>query len=100
MQQPQITETRIVMSDPTALGVFGLAMVTFVASSAKLGWTSGVTYIVPWALFLGSIAQIWASTVDFKKNNYLGGLRPVLGSRGDALGDQPRLVWRDRPGQG
>jgi len=80
MQQPQISETKIVMSDPTALGVFGLAMVTFVASSAKLGWTSGVTYIVPWALFLGSIAQIWASTVDFKKNNYFGAI--VLGAYG------------------
>lgn len=79
MQQP-VTETKIVMSDPTALGVFGLAMVTFVAASAKLGWTSGVTYIIPWALFLGSGAQIWASTVDFKKNNYFGAI--VLGAYG------------------
>lgn len=79
MQQP-ITETKIVMSDPTALGVFGLAMVTFVAASAKLGWTSGVAYIIPWALFLGSAAQIWASTVDFKKNNYFGAI--VLGAYG------------------
>lgn len=79
MQQP-ITETKIVMSDPTALGVFGLAMVTFVAASAKMGWTSGVTYIIPWALFLGSAAQIWASTVDFKKNNYFGAI--VLGAYG------------------
>ena len=45
MQQAP-TETKIVMADPTALGVFGLAMVTFVAASAKLGWTSGVTYII------------------------------------------------------
>jgi len=79
MQQAP-TETKIVMSDPTALGVFGLAMVTFVAASAKLGWTSGVTYIIPWALFLGSAAQIWASTVDFKKNNYFGAI--VLGAYG------------------
>ena len=79
MQTP-VTETKIVMSDPTALGVFGLAMVTFVAASAKLGWTSGVTYIIPWALFLGSAAQVWASTVDFKKNNYFGAI--VLGAYG------------------
>lgn len=78
--KPQLTETRIVMSDPTALGVFGLAMVTFVAASQKLGWTSGVTYLIPWALFLGSIAQIWASTIDFKKNNYFGAI--VLGAYG------------------
>lgn len=68
------------MSDPTALGVFGLAMVTLVAASAKMGWTTGVTYIIPWALFLGSAAQIWASTVDFKKNNYFGAI--VLGAYG------------------
>ena len=79
-QQAQVMETRIVMSDPTALGVFGLATVTFVAASAKLGWTSGVTYLIPWALFLGSIAQIWASTIDFKKNNYFGAI--VLGAYG------------------
>nr|WP_153115753.1 GPR1/FUN34/YaaH family transporter [Rhodocyclus tenuis] len=80
MQQAQPTETRIVMSDPTALGVFGLAMVTFVAASAKLHWTNGVTFIVPWAIFLGSAAQIWASTIDFKKNNYFGAI--VLGAYG------------------
>lgn len=79
-QQAQVMETKIVMSDPTALGVFGLATVTFVAASAKLGWTSGVTYLIPWALFLGSIAQIWASTIDFKKNNYFGAI--VLGAYG------------------
>lgn len=68
------------MSDPTALGVFGLSMVTFVAASQKMGWTTGVTYIIPWALFLGSLAQIWASTIDFRKNNYFGAI--VLGAYG------------------
>ena len=75
-----ITETKIVMSDPTALGVFGLSMVTFVAASQKMGWTTGVTYLIPWALFLGSLAQIWASTIDFRKNNYFGAI--VLGAYG------------------
>ncbi|MEI8341666.1 MAG: acetate uptake transporter [Verrucomicrobiota bacterium] len=75
-----VTETKIVLSDPTALGVFGLAMVTFVAASAKMHWTSGTAYIIPWALFLGSAAQIWASTIDFKKNNYFGAI--VLGVYG------------------
>ena len=75
-----ITETKIIMSDPTALGVFGLSMVTFVAASQKMGWTTGATYLVPWALFLGSLAQIWASTIDFKKNNYFGSI--VLGAYG------------------
>jgi len=80
-QRPSnITETKIVMSDPTALGVFGLSMVTFVAASQKMGWTTGVTYIIPWALFLGSLAQIWASTIDLRKNNYFGAI--VLGAYG------------------
>ena len=69
-----VTETKIMLSDPTALGVFGLAIVTFVAASQKMGWTTGTTYLIPWALFLGSAAQIWASTVDFKKNNYFGSI--------------------------
>jgi uncharacterized protein len=75
-----VTETKIVMSDPTALGVFGLSMVTFVAASQKMGWTTGVTYLIPWALFLGSLAQVWASTIDFRKNNYFGAI--VLGAYG------------------
>ena len=79
-QPATVTETKIMLSDPTALGVFGLAMVTFVAASQKMGWTSGTSYIIPWALFLGSGAQIWASTVDFKKNNYFGSI--VLGVYG------------------
>lgn len=78
--QSVVTETKQVMSDPTALGVFGLAMVTFVAASQKLGWTSGSAYIIPWAMFLGSGAQIWASLVDFKRNNHFGAV--VLGSYG------------------
>ncbi len=78
--QNNVTETKIIMSDPTALGVFGLSMVTFVAASQKMGWTTGATYLIPWALFLGSIAQVWASTIDFKKNNYFGAI--VLGAYG------------------
>jgi hypothetical protein len=77
---PVVNETKIVMSDPTALGVFGLAMVTFVAASQKMGWTTGSVYVVPWALFLGSIAQVWASSIDFRKNNYFGAI--VLGAYG------------------
>lgn len=75
-----INETKIVMTDPTALGVFGLALVTLVAASQKMGWTSGTTYLIPWAFFLGAGAQLWASTVDFKKNNYFGSI--VLGVYG------------------
>ncbi len=33
---------KISNADPSALGLFGLAIVTLIASSIKLGWTSGV----------------------------------------------------------
>jgi len=75
-----MTETKIRMSDATALGVFGLAMVTLVASSSKLHWTTGSTYIIPWAIMLGALAQIWAAKVDMKNNNYFGSI--VLGAYG------------------
>ena len=58
--------------DPSALGLFGLAMVTLVASSQKLGITEGVALVLPWAIFLGSFAQLIAGFYDFKKNNVFG----------------------------
>lgn len=59
--------------DPTALGLFGLGMVTLVASSQKLGITSGQAYIIPWAIFLGALAQLVAGILDYKKQNVFGG---------------------------
>ncbi len=79
-QQTTVQETRLLLADPTALGVFGLSLITFVAASQKMGWTTGSAYLIPWALFLGSAGQIWAATVDFKKNNYFGAI--VLGAFG------------------
>lgn len=64
---------RILSANPSALGLFGLAIVTLVASSQKLGWTSGVAAIVPWALFLGACAQLLAGIIDFKNDNGFGG---------------------------
>ncbi|MFV0400834.1 MAG: acetate uptake transporter [Oscillospiraceae bacterium] len=58
--------------DPSALGLFGLAMVTLVASSQKLGLTEGVAYVLPWAVFLGAAAQIVAGLLDYKKRNVFG----------------------------
>ena len=75
-----VTETRLKLSDATALGVFGLAMVTFVASSVKLGWVPGTHYVIPWAIMLGSIAQLWAAAIDMKNNSYFGSI--VLGAYG------------------
>lgn len=58
--------------DPSALGLFGLAMVTLVASSQKLGITTGTAYILPWAIFLGAMAQLVAGILDYKKGNVFG----------------------------
>lgn len=58
--------------EPGGLGLLGLAIVTLVASSQKLGITSGFSYAIPWALFLGAFAQLFASINDSKRNNILG----------------------------
>lgn len=65
-------EIKIVTADPSALGLFGLAMVTLVASSQKLGLTNGVSLVLPWAIFLGATAQLFACINDFKHDNTFG----------------------------
>lgn len=65
-------KVKMVFADPSALGLFGLAMVTLVASSQKLGITQGTSLILPWAIFLGAFAQLYASIVDGKHNNTFG----------------------------
>ncbi len=65
-------KVKIEVADPTTLGLFGLAMVTLVASSQKMGLTEGLSFVIPWALFLGGVAQIIAALYDFKHNNLFG----------------------------
>ena len=65
-------QIKIEVADPTTLGLFGLALVTLVASSQKLGITDGFGLVLPWALFLGGFAQLIASIFDFKHNNLFG----------------------------
>ncbi|HOB12501.1 MAG TPA: acetate uptake transporter [Syntrophomonadaceae bacterium] len=60
------------VANPSPLGLFGLAIVTLVASSQKLGITDGTAYIIPWALFLGAAAQFVAGIMDYKHNNTFG----------------------------
>ena len=66
------SKVKIVVADPSAIGLFGLAMVTLVASSQKLCLTSGVSLVIPWAIFLGAAAQLVACINDFKHNNHFG----------------------------
>jgi succinate-acetate transporter protein len=58
--------------DPSALGLFGLAMVTWVASTQKLDLTHGLSFAIPWAIFLGAGAQLIAGILDYKKGNVFG----------------------------
>lgn len=69
------------VADPTALGLLGLAVVCFVVSTSRVGWSGPTTsVIIPWAVLLGSLAQIIASYFDFKKNNAFGSV--VFGAYG------------------
>lgn len=66
------TNVKMQVADPSAIGMFGLAMVTLVASTQKLGLTEGVSFILPWAIFLGGFAQLFACVQDAKNNNVFG----------------------------
>ena len=68
----EVTKVKIEVADPSAIGLFGLAIITLVASSQKLGWTSGVSLEIPWAMFLGASAQLMACINDFKHGNTFG----------------------------
>lgn len=68
----QVQEVKISTADPSGIGLFGLAIVTLVASTHKLGWTEGLGLVLPWAIFLGGIAQFYASVLDAKHNNTFG----------------------------
>ena len=72
MKTNQNQNVKVVAADPSALGLFGLAMVTLVASSQKLGITTGVSFVIPWAIFLGAFAQLFACINDSKRNNTFG----------------------------
>lgn len=72
MNKPETQNIKITNADPSALGLFGLAMVTLVASSQKLGITDGLSFVIPWAIFLGAFAQLFACINDSKRNNVFG----------------------------
>lgn len=66
-------EQRSSWADPSALGLFGLAIVTLVACSQKLGFTDGTAALMGWAILLGGCAQLVAGLIDLRKNNAFGG---------------------------
>lgn len=72
MSTTETQNIKIITADPSALGLFGLAMVTLVASSQKLEITAGLSFVIPWAIFLGAFAQLFACINDSKRNNTFG----------------------------
>lgn len=85
-------QVQIAVADPTPLGLFGLSVVTFVASMQKLGVVSDVSWVIPWALVCGSFAQLLAAYFDFCHQEYfwsinLRRIRLFLVGRSDELDD-------------
>jgi uncharacterized protein len=68
----EVQQVKIQTADPSAIGLFGLAIVTLVASSQKLGLTEGTALVIPWAIFLGALAQLFAAKHDAAHNNTFG----------------------------
>jgi succinate-acetate transporter protein len=71
-EMKETTNVKVVTADPSGLGLFGLAIITLVASSQKLGFTEGTSLLLPWAIFLGASVQLIACINDFKHNNTFG----------------------------
>lgn len=72
MQNNNNQNINISQANPSGIGLLGLAIITLVASSQKLGITSGTSVLFPWAIFLGGIAQLYAGSIDIKLNNTFG----------------------------
>lgn len=73
MSVNQTATVKVETADPSSLALFGLAMVTLVASTQKMGVTEGLSFVIPWAIFLGGAAQLFGCIGDFKRNNVFGG---------------------------
>lgn len=72
MSTVETKKVKIQVANPTGLGLFGLAIVTFVAASQKLHITTGLSYVIVYAIFLGATAQLIASIYDFLHDNIWG----------------------------
>lgn len=72
MVSTETQKVQVVIANPTGLGLFGLAMVTMVAASQKLGLTTGLSVVIVYAVLLGASAQMIASIYDFLHDNIWG----------------------------
>jgi hypothetical protein len=67
-----MSEEKKVVAEPAALGLFGLAMATFVVGVFQMGRISSLSWILPWVLILGGVTQVIAGVMDFKNENIFG----------------------------
>lgn len=66
-------EIEIFYSDPTVLGLFGLALSMFVSAMFKLiEKDPGISIVLICVLIVAGIAQVIAAHIDFYKNNFFG----------------------------
>jgi len=65
-------EEKKAVAEPAALGLFGLAMATFVVGVYQMGSISSLSWILPWALMLGGLTQVIAGVMEFKNKNIFG----------------------------
>jgi succinate-acetate transporter protein len=72
VEEKSNSQIKITTADPTALGLFSLAIVALVESTDELGLTHGLTFIVPGVFFLGGIAQLFAASLDARNNSIFG----------------------------
>ena len=72
MENESHSQVKITTADPTALGLFSLAIVALVESTDELGLTGGIAFIVPGVFFLGGIAQLFAAGLDARNNSIFG----------------------------
>ena len=90
-------EERGSWADPSALGLFGLAIVTLVACSQKLGITDGTAAVMGWAIFLGGMRSAYRRIDRFEEEQRMRRhrgyrIRVVLACHGIRLGDDQRHV--------
>lgn len=64
----------MLVTEPAALGLFGLAVAALLLASVDLGLTSSTAkaLMIPWIFFFGCVSQLIAGIMEFKRQNIFG----------------------------
>lgn len=71
----EISVKNLMVAEPAALGLIGLAVAALVLASTDLQLVSPAlskSLMIPWILFFGATAQLIAGAMEFKRNNIFG----------------------------